>query len=333
MSTSARVLELLALLQSRASWSGGELAHRLEVSPRTLRRDIGTLQELGYPVTSTRGTDGGYRLGAGAVMPPLVVTTEEAAAIVLGLRRITSDAATAQPAITALTKVLQVLPRKARRHVSTLANVKQVSLGAPQAPVPDWAVLTTVAMATRDGTEVLLTYTDRQGRDTQRHVHPHELLGHDRRLYAVAYDLLRDGWRVFRLDRITRAEPTGVAFPRRQLPYEDADSYLSAHLVAARSRYTVVARVQADVSWVREKLGTECVVGSHDHGWCEVRMPADDLAWVLFVLLSLDRAVEVCAPQEATTLAERWGRRLGATAPTADHAVHDSTALGPTQRR
>lgn len=325
MATSARVLALLSLLQSRTSWAGHELAARLEVSPRTLRRDITALQELGYPIVTTRGTGGGYRLETGAALPPLVVTEEEAAAIVLGLREIAAGAGPleAQSAITALTKTVEVLPGRVRRRIESLRHVTQVPLSVPTSRI-DVSVLTTLAIAVRDRQTVAIGYADRQGAATTRELQPHELLSFEHRIYLVAYDLLRSDWRLFRVDRVNAAKPTGRAFARRPLPYDDSTAYLTAQLSRARSEYDLRATVHAPEGEVSAALQGYATVTPLSDSSCEVRMAVDRLEWAAFALGSLHASFELHGPAEASRYLREWGERfLGATtsAPTEDREL------------
>lgn len=217
---SARVLELLTLLQSRRHWSGQELARRLEVSPRTLRRDVESLQDLGYPITTTRGTGGGYQLAPGGSLPPLVLNEDEAAAVVIALK----EAATgthpteATAAVSALAKIVQVLPAKIRRRVDSLQRMATLPgpYGTPAAV--DTTVLTTFALAARDHETVIFDYTDSKGASTSRRVQPHHVVSLNQRLYLIAHALDRADWRIFRIDRASNAQRTRQIFTPRPLP-------------------------------------------------------------------------------------------------------------------
>jgi predicted DNA-binding transcriptional regulator YafY len=203
--TSSRTLRLLSLLQNHRYWAGTDLAGRLGVSPRTLRRDVDRLRDLGYPVEAHRGVDGGYQLAAGAVLPPLVVDNEEAVAIAVGLRLAAQGGGTgasAEAAARALAKVTQVMPPGLRRQVEAVAAMTESATWGNDSPVaPD--VLAAAAIACRDAERIRFGYTAASGDLTRRHVEPHRLVVLDRRWYLVAYDLDRQDWRTFRLDRVT----------------------------------------------------------------------------------------------------------------------------------
>ena len=218
--TSARTLRLLSLLQGRRYWPGAELAERLQVSPRTLRRDVDRLRELGYPIQAQRGVDGGYQLAAGAALPPLVVDDEEALALAVGLQVAAQGAmeGTAEASMRALAKVIQVMPARLRRRVQALGAMTvpaswDAAGGAVNQTV-DPEVLTTLALACRDTERVRFSYTAADGEQTGRHVEPHRLVLLGRRWYLVGYDLDRQGWRSYRLDRLTGPGGTGIRFSR-----------------------------------------------------------------------------------------------------------------------
>lgn len=209
--TSSRTLRLLTLLQTHRFWAGGELASRLEVSERTLRRDVDRLRDLGYPVRSTRGLDGGYQLEAGGSMPPLVVDEHEAIALVVALGNAPATGELGDATLSVLSKVVQVLPATLRRRAEAL---RAVTVGVPFANAPEVSatVLAVLAAAIRDHERVRFSYTARGGQsagDTiRRHVEPHHLVTVGTRWYLVAYDLDRLDWRSFRIDRM--ADPAGT---------------------------------------------------------------------------------------------------------------------------
>src|SRR5256884_2809951 len=213
--TSSRLLKLLSLLQARRDWPGNELAERLEVSGRTIRRDVERLRELGYPVESLTGPAGGYRLRAGSAMPPLLLDDEEAIAIAVGLRTAARASVTGieETAVRALVKLEQVLPAHLRRRVGALgAATFTLPSGGPTV---DPQHLTVIATACRDWERVRFAYRSRQGTDSRREVEPHALINHGRRWYLVAWDRGREDWRTFRLDRLARPASTGARFTPR----------------------------------------------------------------------------------------------------------------------
>src|SRR5213078_2513201 len=235
--TSSRLLELLSMLQARRDWPGTELADRLEVSGRTIRRDVERLRRLGYPVESLTGPAGGYRLRAGSAMPPLLLDDEEAIAIAVGLRTAAGASVSGieETAVRALVKLEQVLPAHLRRRVSALGSA---TLTVPvSGPRIDPRHLTLIAGACRDSECVRFGYRTRDGTDSRREVEPHSLVNRGRRWYLVAWDRRREDWRTFRLDRLTRPASTGVGFEARQLPATDAAAYIERSITSAPNRF------------------------------------------------------------------------------------------------
>ena len=210
-----RALQLLSLLQTHRLWRGSELADRLDVTERTVRRDVDRLRGLGYPVDATPGIDGGYRLAAGAHLPPLVFDDEEAVAVAVGLRAAAGAAITGieDTSVRALAKIEQVLPDRLRRRVSALgANVSPLGWGHGDVGVVDPDALSILASACRDHEEVRFDYQRRDGDNSRRLVEPHRLVTADRRWYLVAWDLRRTDWRTFRLDRLRDTRLAGRRF-------------------------------------------------------------------------------------------------------------------------
>ncbi|XQE88158.1 helix-turn-helix transcriptional regulator [Streptomyces microflavus] len=222
--TPARLLKLLSLLQTPREWPGGELAERLDVSPRTVRRDIDRLRELGYPVEASRGSLGGYRLVAGAAMPPLVLDDEEAVAIAVGLRAGAGHAIEGvdEASVRALAKLEQVLPSRLRHRVSALQNAT-VPLVRGDGATIDPQTLTTLASAATGQERLRFSYRSGDGTETKRQVEPYRLVSTGRRWYLVAYDLLRADWRTFRVDRVSEPFATGARFTPRPLPVEGGE--------------------------------------------------------------------------------------------------------------
>src|SRR5215211_9032365 len=218
MGTASRLLELLSLLQARRDWSGADLADRLEVSGRTVRRDIERLRALGYPVDALPGPAGGYRLRAGAAMPPLLLDDDEAIAIAVGLRTAARASVTGieETSVRALVKLEQVLPSHLRRRVRALQTAT-MTLPAG-GPTVDPQSLTVIAAACRDSERLRFAYRGRDGASSRREVEPHSLVNLGRRWYLVAWDRGREDWRSFRVDRLTGPAVTGVRFTARELP-------------------------------------------------------------------------------------------------------------------
>jgi predicted DNA-binding transcriptional regulator YafY len=311
--TSSRTLRLLSLLQTHRFWAGGELAGRLDVSVRTLRRDIDRLRELGYPVEASRGVDGGYQLAAGAALPPLVVDDDEAVAIAVGMQAAAQGAVAGieEPAVRALTKVVQVMPPRLRRRVDALRAVTEpANWGTGAAPALDPAVLIAVAQACRDTERLEFAYTARGGESTQRHVEPHRLVPLGRRWYLVAYDLVRHDWRSFRLDRLTDPRTPGTRFRTRELPAADAATFVRAGVEVQERPHRVEARVHAPAARVQERIGRWGTVEELDEGSCVLRMTTDTLDWSAMALGSIGAEFEVLAPAELAEYVREWGARF-----------------------
>lgn len=238
------MLHLLSLLQTHRFWPGTELAGRLEVSDRTLRRDIERLRDLGYRIEATRGLEGGYRLEAGADLPPLLLEDEEAVAIAVGLRSAANGPVTGieEAALRALTKLEQVMPKRLRRRVNDLGAVT-VALPVTSTARVDWSVLTTLAQACRDTVRVAFTYVARDGQVSQRTVEPHRLVAAGWRWYLVGWDIDRGDWRTFRADRIDGSVEVLTGFNPRPLPGGDAAAFVAEGIESMGRRFEAVATV------------------------------------------------------------------------------------------
>ena len=317
--TSSRTLRLLTLLQSHRFWPGPELADRLEVSERTLRRDVDRLRELGYPVTSTRGMEGGYQLGSGGSLPPLVVDEDEAIAMVVALGAAASIASggLGDATLSALTKVVQVLPPTLRRRAESLRAVTVASpLG--QAPEVEASVLATLAQAIRDAERVRFAYTARGGESAgtpvQRHVEPVKLVTVGRRWYLVAYDLDRADWRSFRLDRLTEPLGTKARFRPREIPGGEAAAYVRSGLrEAAGGPLQLTVRAQLTAEAAEALIGRWVAVTAIDTHSCRVQMEVADLAWLVVALGKLNCPFEIeSASDEALVALRTWSSRMSA---------------------
>jgi predicted DNA-binding transcriptional regulator YafY len=319
MGTSARTLQLLSLLQGRRYWSGAALAQRLEVSLRTLRRDVELLRELGYPVQAHRGVDGGYQLAPGAVLPPLLLDDEEAVALAVGLQAATTSDVTgmAESALRALAKVVQVMPPGLRTRVDALRAM--TVMGAPGAAGTgtevDPAVLTTTAQACRDDERLVLAYTAADGAASERTVEPYRLVSLGRRWYLVAYDLDRHDWRSFRLDRMRDVRREGSRFRQRTLPAEDAATFVRQGMRSLPASYQVSAVVHAPAAQVQPRLGRWATAEPIDDGSCRVSMRADNLDWAAFTLAVAAADVTDVSPPELREHLQRWVRHLTAGGP------------------
>ncbi|WP_106428111.1 helix-turn-helix transcriptional regulator [Streptomyces somaliensis] len=250
----ARLLRLLSLLHTRADWPGPELAGRLGVSTRTVRSDIGRLRGLGYPVSATPGTAGGYRLGPGARLPPLQLDDEEAVAVAIGLR--TAAAQTVggieETSLRALAKLEQVLPARLRPRVAALA-ASTVPLPG-NGPAVDAGLLAALAAACRDRRRLRFDYRDHAGNATVRDAEPHRLVSTGRRWYLVAWDVDRDDWRTFRVDRLAPRTPPGPSFPGRRLPPGGAAGLVTRGVASTLGPCRTVATVHAPAAVVGERV-------------------------------------------------------------------------------
>jgi predicted DNA-binding transcriptional regulator YafY len=297
--TSSRLLKLLSLLQGRRDWPGNELAGRLEVSGRTIRRDIERLRELGYPVESLTGPAGGYRLRAGSAMPPLLLDDEEAIAIAVGLRTAARASVTGieETAVRALVKLEQVLPAHLRRRVGALgsATVTQPVAG----PTVDPQHLTVIAAACRDSECLRFGYRSRDGTESRREVEPHSLVNHGRRWYLVAWDRGRHDWRTFRIDRLSRPGSTGVRFGLRRLPAKDAAAYVEQSISAAPKRFEALVTLHAAAEEIASRVPAYGgAIEPMDAHTCEYRTSDEDLGWLAMRIAMLGVDFEVREPPE-----------------------------------
>jgi predicted DNA-binding transcriptional regulator YafY len=291
------MLQLLSLLQTHRYWPGGELAQRLEVSERTLRRDIERVRDLGYPVDAVRGVAGGYQLRAGGSLPPLLLTDEEAVAIAVGLRSAASGAVQGmeETAVQSLTKVLSLMPPRLRRRMDALAD--QTVPEPRRGPVIDATVLTTLAQGCRDDEIVEFGYTTRDDTSERRQVEPHRLVSLGQRWYLVAYDRRREDWRSFRVDRMSDVSLTGRRFTGHALPAADALEFVRAGIKQMPRRYDVRVTIHAPLAVVSGLVGRWAELTEVPDGTL-MAMPTDDLFWPLAVLASLDATFEVESPAE-----------------------------------
>ncbi|GAB3242676.1 helix-turn-helix transcriptional regulator [Nocardioides dilutus] len=312
MNTSARMLRLLSLLQTHRYWPGSELSDRLEVSPRTLRRDIDRLRELGYTVDAVRGVAGGYQLRAGGSLPPLLLEDEEAVAIAVGLQSAASGsiAGMEEPSVQALTKVIGLMPPRLRRQMDAIRSETD-NLPWRGGPELDPSLLAVLAQACRDDEPLKFTYTAREVEPTDRWVEPHRLVTLGRRWYLVAYDRDRQDWRSFRVDRISEPRTTGQRFRPRDLPAEDALTFVQSGIRRMPQRYAVRVRVDATVAEVAAAVGHWGTVSGED-GDCLLEMNVDALEWPVMVLTQLDRDFVVEGPPELVEVLDRASRRFAA---------------------
>jgi predicted DNA-binding transcriptional regulator YafY len=297
--TASRLLELLSMLQGRRDWSGAELAERLEVSGRTIRRDIERLRRLGYPVDSLTGVAGGYRLAAGSAMPPLLLDDEEAIAIAVGLRTAAgaSVAGIEETAVRALVKLEQVLPAHLRRRVRALGSA---TFTLPVAgPTVDPQQLTSIASACRDSECLRFAYRSRDGTDSRREVEPHSLVNHGRRWYLIAWDPRREGWRTFRIDRLRKPASTGVRFTSRSLPANDPAAFVRQSISRAPNRFEAVVTLHASAEEMTSRVPAHWgAIEPIDARTCKYRTGDDDLRWLALRVAMIGVDFEVHEPPE-----------------------------------
>jgi predicted DNA-binding transcriptional regulator YafY len=309
--TASRLLELLSMLQGRRDWPGNELAERLEVSVRTIRRDIERLRGLGYPVDSLTGAAGGYRLRAGSAMPPLLLDDEEAIAIAVGLRTAAgaSVAGIEHASVRALVKLEQVLPAHLRRRVGALDSATfTLPVGGPTV---DPQHLTAIAATCRDCERLRFAYRSRDGANSKREVEPHSLVNHGRRWYLVAWDTRREDWRTFRIDRMTKPASTGWRFKPRVLPARDPAAFVRQSIAGASNRFEAVVTLHASAEEIRRRVpalwGTIEPIDAHT---CEYRTSDDHLRWLALRIAMLDVDFDVREPPELLEQLRRLELRL-----------------------
>ncbi|MGH3982291.1 MAG: helix-turn-helix transcriptional regulator [Pseudonocardiaceae bacterium] len=318
--TASRVLRLLSLLQNCRDWAGPRLAERLDVSPRTLRRDIERLRELGYPVRAISGVGGGYRLEAGAALPPLLLDDEEAVAIAVGLRTAAGGtvAGIEETSVRALAKLEQVLPSRLRRRVNALQTytVPLITVG----PIVDPGYLAVIAQACRDHERLRFSYRTRDGIGSKRVVEPYRLAYVIRKWYLMAWDLDRDDWRSFRVDRLESPLAIGVRFRPRELPTADAAAYVAQAITSSFARYRALVTLHAPVEVIAERIRpTDGVLESVDDQTCQLRTAADSLQWLALTIGMFDIEFEIHEPPELIDYVRGLSERL------ARSARHDAT--------
>jgi predicted DNA-binding transcriptional regulator YafY len=315
--TTARMLRLLSLLQARPSWPGPELAERLGVTPRTLRRDMARLRDQGYPVEAESGPNGGYRLVAGGALPPLLLDDDEAIAVSLALRAAASGSLPGfeDSAIAALSKIEQVLPAKLRRRVESIDS-SVVRIGGHRSGSAPMNVdeLVTIAQACRGPERLRFDYRDANGVASARHVDPYRLVHAARRWYLVARDRDRDAWRSFRVDRISSIQSTGM--PARHTDPPDAAAFVAEGLAvgAYPSQARVLLRVPAKTAaaMVHPTVG----VLEPASGGTLLRIGADDHGWIARYLASLNCSFTVLDPPELSDAVRALAARLASDSAT-----------------
>lgn len=304
----ARTLALLSLLQTHRHWKGFELAHRLGVSERTVRRDVDRLRELGYPVDAEPGADGGYRLAVGAHVPPLLLDDDEAIALVIGLRTaaVAAIEGIEDTTVALMAKLDQMLPTRLRRRVEALQHSLEVLSWSPSATSVPTAALTALSQGCRDQEEVRFGYRRRDGEESARLVQPHQLVSAGKRWYLVAWDVRRADWRTFRVDRMAKPTLAGSRFERRQLPADDAATFVAQGMRAMATEFAATVIVDAttdEVEKISHWFGSS--IEPVDDGRSRLQLAAESADWLASMIAMLAMRYDVTitdAPDEVHTL-------------------------------
>jgi len=311
--TTQRVLTLLSLLQSRPVWTGPELAERLGVTTRSIRRDVERLRDLGYPVNAAQGVGGGYQLGAGRALPPLLLEDEEAVAVAVSLRLAAGGtvAGASEAALRTLTKLDQVMPPRLRSEVRAIQDATATLVGA--ATEVDGEVLLTLAKACRDLVRVRFGYDARDQTASERTVEPVRLVATGRRWYLMAWDVDREDWRTFRLDRMRKVKASTWRFKFREHP--DPVTYIQRSVSSSGYRVQAKVRISAPADEVRQRVSpTSGTVTRIDDRSCLLEAGADQLDPLAFHLSWLGFDFEVIEPPELKDSLRRLGQRMVAAA-------------------
>lgn len=315
-----RALQLLSLLQTHRFWSCAELATRLDVTERTVRRDVDRLRELGYTVDSTSGRYGGYRLATGAHVPPLVLDDDEAVAVTVGLRYAAEAAIDGfeETSLRALTKIETLLPHRLRRRVSALhSSMSSVSLGH-SADFVDPDALSVLAAACRDHEYVRFAYQRGDGEGSTRFVEPHRLVSAGRRWYLAAWDADRSDWRSFRLDRLRKPRLVGRHFAPRQIPGGDAGTFIARSIgstpqlqQATLIVHSPFATLESVLRWIEH---TPLEVTDDQ---CLMQIRSEDLGRLSLTVarIALTSRVEVIEPVELADTVTQLARNLDGSTP------------------
>lgn len=306
-----RVLRLLGFFQTRALWTSEELADRLGVTTRSIRRDIERLRELGYPVRASSGSGGGYQLGAGGSLPPLLLAEDEAVAVAVCLRLAAGGtvAGVTDSAVRTLAKLDQVMPAAAREQVAAL-HQSTVTVGTARAVV-DPGVLMAAARACRDRLRATLGYVDRAGQQSSRRIEPASLVAVSHRWYLLAFDLDRDDWRSFRLDRARSLVVGTLPVAWREVP--DPAAYITTSVTRSPYRFVATARVRMEVADLQERVSPLAgEVRELGDGWCELVTGGASLDYLAAELVTLGTDVEVLDPPELVQHLDLVRQRLRA---------------------
>ncbi|WP_433758828.1 helix-turn-helix transcriptional regulator [Nocardia sp. CA-135398] len=312
LETSARLLRLLSLLQTPRDWTGTELAERLEVDVRTVRRDIDKLRNLGYPVDATAGV-AGYRLGAGAKLPPLLLDDDEAVAVAVGLRTAAGGtiAGIEDSSLRALTKLEQVLPSRLRHRVSL---IQSATVTVPSAgPTVDPEVLTAIAGAIRDNHRLRFDYRTHGGTTSLRTTEPHRLVHTGRHWYLIAWDIDRADWRTYRVDRLHPRIPTGPRFAPHEPPETDLAHYITSGTTTSPYRYAARVTLYVPAQVAAERIApTVGVIEAIDDRTCLLRTGSNSLDELAVYIAVFGFACRIHEPPELIAHVRELTNRLTA---------------------
>jgi predicted DNA-binding transcriptional regulator YafY len=314
MGTSSRLLRLLSLLQTPRDWTGTELAARLEVSSRTVRNDIERLRALGYPVHATRGSVGGYRLEAGASMPPLLLDDDEAVAVAIGLRTATGGAVTGieEMSLRALAKLEQVLPPRLRRQVSTFQRMT-VHVRRGNATTVDPGMLTDLARLCREHLSLRFDYSDRRQTPSARRVEPYRIVNAGQRWYLVAWDTDRDDWRTFRVDRIREGLSPGPRFTPRPITDSEVEALVARGVPTEARQHQARVVVRAPAAQIEERFGRWVgTITPIDASSCAVMMGSDRVEELAAYLGLFGADFQVAEPPELVEALRALANRYAA---------------------
>lgn len=311
LETSARLLRLLSLLQARRFWTGPELADRMDVTVRTVRRDVDRLRMLGYPIDAAAGVAGGYRLGAGAELPPLLLEDDEAMAVALGLRSAAAGSVSGveEATVRALGKLEQVLPERLRRRMKALHSA---IVPLPWAgPSVDAGWLSIIAGACRDRDRLRFRYDDRKARSTERDIEPHGLVHTGRRWYLVGWDLTRDDFRTFRVDRVQSKPIAGVRFTPRPIPGGDVAAYVARSVSTDAYAFSARVIVHAPRARVADRVPPLAArIEALDAQRCVLEAGGNNLALLTLYIAQIGFDFEVIEPPELIDHVRAMAKRL-----------------------
>ena len=333
LETSARLLQLLSLLQLRREWTGPALAERMSVTERTVRRDIGKLRTLGYPIHASPGIAGGYQLGAGAQLPPLLLDDDEALAVAIGLSAVTASPVSGlgEASVRALTKLEQVLPGRLRPKFAGLrtAVTRMAAVSTPVNP----EVLTAFSAAITEHRVVVFRYVRLDGESSRRVVEPVRLVDTGRRWYLVAWDTGRQDWRTFRVDRCQSVPSPRDKFAGRPLPAKDLAAYVQKSITRSPYSHDIVVRIHAPAAEVSQLVPPNIAELEEDAGSTIMKFGADSLDWPLMHVVALGFDFDIVEPralqEHAITAAGRLIRAAGPAARATEPGVGHGSSRSP----